>query len=215
MRFLLLLFPILGLSINGEGRSVRDTSSLTDLLQTGSEFVKMFAPENGNPFFPVERNLGSVTYHGNRYDNLELLYDCEDDAVVIRDLKGQLKLRLVREKLDAFEVDGHRFVKLRLTDPQGEFYEELHNGRRQLLVQWQKKMAYDTKQTSVYTLRKSIFLLEDGKRRSIERLSDLLAILPDKKKTLRRIYAEQPFRFRKNPVSAAQQVVRTIEKRGW
>jgi hypothetical protein len=214
MRFLLLL-SCLGHAIHGEGRSARDTSSLTDLLQTGTEFVKMFAPENGNPFFPVEKNLGSVTYHGNRYDNIELLYDCEDDAVIIRDLKGQLKLRLVREKLEAFEVDGHRFVKLHLSGPQGEFYEELHKGRRHLLVQWQKKMAYDTRQTSVYTLRKTILLLEDGKRRSIERLSDLLSLVPDKKKPLRRIYAEQPFTFRKNPANAARQVVQTIEKLGW
>jgi hypothetical protein len=214
MRFLLLL-AILISSLDGSGRSAMDTTSLNDLLQTGSEFVKMFAPENGNPFFPVDRNLGAVIYHGNRYDNVELLYDCEDDAVIIRDLKGQLKLRLVREKLDGFEVDGHRFIKLRLLRPEGEFYEELHNGRRQLLVQWQKKMAYDTRQTSVYTLRKAIFLIQDGKQVPIESLSDLTGILPDRRKDLRRIYGEQPFKFRKNPIGAAQRVVQAVEKMGW
>lgn len=211
----LLFLPIVVVALHSHGTLPADTSSLNDLLQTGTEYVKMFAPENGSPFFPVERNRGSVTYHGNRYVDVELLYDCEDDIVLIRDLQGQLKLRLVREKLDGFEVDGHRFVKLQLMRPEGEFYEELHNGRRRLLVQWQKKMAYDTKQTSIYTLRKTIFLLQDGRRMPIDRLSDLLGLVPDKKKELRRIYAEQPFKFRKNPVGASQRVIQSMEKTGW
>lgn len=211
----LLLLPILCGTLLSPGEIPADTTSPSDLLQTGTEYVKMFAPENGSPFFPVDKNLGTVIYHGNRYDGVELLYDCEEDVVIIRDLLGQLKLRLVREKLDGFEVDGHRFIKLHLSRPDGEFYEELHNGRRQLLVQWQKKMAYDTKQTSVYTLRKSIFLLQDGRRIPVDHLSDLLGLVPDKRKELRRIYSDQPFKFRKNPVDASQRVVQAMEKMGW
>jgi hypothetical protein len=42
-----------------------------------------------------------------------------------------------------------------------------------------------------------------------------MGLVPDKKKDLRRIYGEQPFKFRKNPVGAAQRVVRSLEKIGW
>lgn len=187
----------------------------TALLHTGTEYVKVFGPANGNPFFPTRSNSGSVLYHGNLYQGIELLYDCEDDDVVIRDLQGQLKLRLVREKLEGFEVDGHRFVKLRLIGPEGEFYEDLYNGKRRLLIQWQKKMASDQRASNEYALKKSVFILEEGRIIPLDRSSELYTIVPGRKNDARRIYREKRLNFKKDPEGAALSILREMESKGW
>jgi hypothetical protein len=186
-----------------------------ELLYSGTEYVKVFGPTNGTPFFPTRNNNGSVLYHGNLYRDLELIYDCEDDDVVIRDLQGQLKLRLVREKLEGFEVDGHRFVKLRLLSPEGEFYEDLYNGRRRLLIQWQKKMASDQRASNEYALKKSVFVLEEGRIIPLDRSADLFDIVQARKNEARRIYREKRLNFKKDPEGTALSMLREMESKGW
>jgi hypothetical protein len=149
------------------------------------------------------------------YRGVELLYDCEDDDVVIRDLQGQLKLRLVREKLEGFEVDGHRFVKLRLLGPEGEFYEDLYNGRRRLLIQWQKKLSSDQRASNEYALRKSVFVLEAGRIIPLDRSSDLFGIVPERRNEAKRIYREKRLNFKKDPEGAALSMLRDMESKGW
>jgi len=87
-----------------------DSSKPISLLYNGAEYVKQFNIANGDPFFPVKKNIGSVKYHQNWYNQIEVHYDCEDDYVLIRDMQGLLKLRLINEMLDEFIIDEHHFV---------------------------------------------------------------------------------------------------------
>lgn len=208
-----LFLPLLLLSHHGMAQQPAKPDA--ELLYTGTEYVKVFGPINGTPFFPARNNNGSVLYHGNHYPDVELLYDCEDDDVVIRNLQGQLKLRLVREKLEGFEVDGHRFVKLRLLGPEGEFYEELYNGRRRLLIQWQKKMASDQRASNEYALKKSVFILEEGRIIPLDRSSDLYDIVTGRSNEARKIYREKRLNFKKDPEGAALSMLREMESKGW
>jgi hypothetical protein len=214
MRNKILAFSLL-LSLPGYGQADRKGDVQKDLLHVGTEYVKVFGPENGTPFFPAQSNNGSILYHGNLYEGIELLYDCEDDVVVIRDLQGQLKLRLVREKLEAFEVDGRRFVKLRLLSPEGEFYEDLYMGRRRLLVQWQKKKASDQRASNEYALRRSLFVLDGGRIVPLDRTSDLFEMIPGKKNEARRMYREKRLNFKKGPEAASLALLREMESKGW
>jgi hypothetical protein len=214
MRNKILGFSLL-LSLSGFGQADGKGDVQKQLLYVGTEYVKVFGPENGTPFFPTQSNKGSVLYHGNLYEGIELLYDCEDDVVLIRDLQGQLKLRLVSEKLEGFEIEGHRFVKLRLLGPAGEFYEELYNGRRRLLIQWQKKKSSDQKQSNVYVLRKSIFVLDEGRIIPIDQSSDLYGIAPGKSGDIRRLYRDKRMKFKKDPEGVTLSILRHIESSGW
>ncbi len=193
----------------------RDTLGTNSLLYSGTEYIKQFNQSKGTPFFPTSSNTGAVLYHGNRYENIDLLYDCQDDWVIVRDAQGLLKLRLVREKLEAFEVDNHSFVKLKLLTREGEFYEKFFDGKRMLLMQWKKNLELDSNEQPVYELRKTLFALQNGVIIPLDRSDDLYTIDPIHKRELKKVYRENKLNFKKDPVKAALVFIKEIEKNNW
>lgn len=198
-----------------QARDVSDTLRDNSLLYNGTEYIKQFSSVNGDPFFPANKNVGGVLYYGNWYMDLELMYDCQDDAVIVRDLQGSLKLQLIKEKLDEFIIDGHHFVKLKLVNARGEFYEQIVKGKRMLLVQWRKVPVTDNSKTDEYVLRKAVFVLQDGKVITLDRASDLYALDKAHQRELKRFYRESGYSFKKDPIRASQAVISKMEANGW
>lgn len=189
--------------------------SKNSLLFSGTEYVKQFNEARGNPFFPASNNFGNISYNGYAYNNIELLYDCEDDIPIIRDVQGLLKLRLIREKLEGFTIDQHKFIKIKLLSSQGEFYEEIYRGKYALLMQWQKKAELDAQEIERYVLRKTIFMLKGNDILPIAGKADLFGLINNKEKELRKIYRSNRLKYKKNPLKAAEIMIREIEKQGW
>ena len=185
------------------------------LLYSGTEYVKQFNESTGNPFFPVKNTFGSLSYNGFAYNNIEILYDCEDDIPIIRDIQGLLKLKLIREKLEAFTVDNHKFVKIKLLSSQGEFYEEIYRGKYALLMQWQKKQELDAQEIPRYVLKKTIFVLKNNDILPLSGKSDLFTLIPGKEKELKKMYRINKLNFKKNALTASEKMIREIEKMGW
>jgi hypothetical protein len=207
---LIFTFPIVVL-----GASSTDTLGNTSLLYNGTEYIKQFDQTKGTPFFPTEKTNGSVFYFGNWYQNLDLLYDIQDDIVITRDIQGLLKMRLTREKLDEFMVDGHHFVKIKLTTPAGEFYEQFYKGQRSLLMQWRKVTDSEDPQNQKFILRKTLFVLDKGEIIPLDKTSDLFSIDPKHLKELKKIYREQKISFKKDPINASTAIIHEIEQKGW
>lgn len=192
-----------------------DSVPQNSLLYSGTEYVKQFNEARGNPFFPVKNTFGSLSYNGFTYSNIEILYDCEDDIPIIRDIQGLLKLKLIREKLEAFTVDNHKFVKIKLLSSQGEFYEEIYRGKYALLMQWQKKQELDSQEIPRYVLKKTIFMLKDNDILPLTGKSDLFTLIPGKEKELKKMYRTNRLNFKKNALTASEKMIREIEKMGW
>ena len=207
---LIFTFPIVVL-----GASSTDTLGNTSLLYNGTEYIKQFDQTKGTPFFPTEKTNGSVFYFGNWYQNLDLLYDIQDDIVITRDIQGLLKMRLTREKLDEFMVDGHHFVKIKLTTPAGEFYEQFYKGQLSLLMQWRKVTDSEDPQNQKFILRKTLFVLDKGEIIPLDKTSDLFSIDPKHLKELKKIYREQKISFKKDPINASKAIIHEIEQKGW
>ena len=207
---LIFTFPIVVL-----GASSTDTLGNTSLLYNGTEYIKQFDQTKGTPFFPTEKTNGSVFYFGNWYQNLDLLYDIQDDIVITRDIQGLLKMRLTREKLDEFMVDGHHFVKIKLTTPAGEFYEQFFKGQRSLLMQWRKVTDSEDPQNQKFILRKTLFVLDKGEIIPLDKTSDLFSFDPKHLKELKKIYREQKISFKKDPINASKAIIHEIEQKGW
>ncbi len=208
--FLLILYPILSFSAEK-----LDTLGNNSLLYNGTEYIKQFDQTKGTPFFPTEKTNGAVFYFGNWYQNLDLLYDIQDDVVITRDVQGLLKMRLTREKLDEFKVDGHYFVKYKLTSGAGEYYEQFFKGQRSLLMQWRKVTDSDDPQIQKFILRKTLFVLDKGEIITLERTSDLFSIEPKHQKELKKFYREQKLSFKKDPIKASKAIINEIEQKGW
>jgi hypothetical protein len=208
--FLAILGPFLSFSAEKT-----DTIGNNSLLYNGTEYIKQFDQTKGTPFFPSEKTNGAVFYFGNWYQNLDLLYDIQDDVVITRDVQGLLKMRLTREKLDEFKVDGHHFVKYKLTSGAGEYYEQFFKGQRSLLMQWRKVTDSDDPQIQKYILRKTLFALDKGEIITLERTSDLFSIDPKHQKELKKFYREQKLSFKKDPIKASKAIINEIEQKGW
>jgi len=202
--------PFLSFSIE-----MTDTVGNNSLLYNGTEYIKQFDQTKGTPFFPSEKTNGAILYFGNWYNNLDLLYDIQDDVVITRDVQGLLKMRLTREKLDEFKVDGHYFVKLKLTSGAGEYYEQFFKGQRSLLMQWRKVTDSDDPQIQKFILRKTLFVLDKGEIITLERTSDLFSINPKHQKELKKFYREQKLSFKKDPIKASKAIINEIEQKGW
>ena len=192
-----------------------DTLGNNSLLFNGTEYIKQFDQTKGTPFFPSEKTNGAILYFGNWYQNLDLLYDIQDDVVITRDVQGLLKMRLTREKLDEFKVDGHYFVKYKLTSGAGEYYEQFFKGQRSLLMQWRKVTDSDDPQIQKFILRKTLFVLDKGEIITLERTSDLFSIDPKHQKELKKFYREQKLSFKKDPIKASKAIINEIEQKGW
>jgi hypothetical protein len=202
-------------SLCAGARDLSDTLKDNSLLYNGTEYVKQFNSVDGNPFFPAAQNVGGVLYYGNWYNGIDLLYDCQDDVVVVRDVQGSLKLQLIKEKLDEFTIESHHFVKLKLVNARGEFYEQILKGKRQLLVQWRKVPVTDNSRTDEYALRKTVFILQDGKVITLNRASDLYVLDKTHQRDLKRFYHDSGYSFKKDPIRASQAVISQMEANGW
>lgn len=208
--FLAILTPFLSFSTEKI-----DTLGNNSLLFNGTEYIKQFDQTKGTPFFPAEKTNGAIFYFGNWYQNLDLLYDIQDDVVITRDVQGLLKMRLTREKLDEFMVDGHHFVKLKLTTGAGEYYEQFYKGQRSLLMQWRKITDSDDPQNQKYILRKTLFVLDKGEIIPLGSTSDLFSIDPKHQKELKKFFREQKLSFKKDPIKASKAIINEIEQKGW
>jgi hypothetical protein len=210
---LLLLFALPLSSIAGQ--NLNDTIGYNSLLYNGTEFLKQFNQSKGSPFFTTQSNKGKVKYQNNWYENIELLYDCEDDVVITRDAQGLLKLRLIKDKTEAFAIDGHEFIKLKLVSSIGEFYEQLYKGTRLLLVQWRKHLELDAQEIPKYELRRVVFVLDKEKIITLENSKDLFNLSPAHYKELKKIYNENKLNFKKDALQASTILIQKMEEKNW
>jgi len=209
------LLCLLTLVTPAMARQTGDTLLNNSLLYNGSEYIKSFNASRGTPMFPTENNKGDVNYYGNWYRNLDLQYDIEDDVLVTRDAQGLLKLRLIREKLEGFTIDGHTFVKLKLLSSRGEFYEQLLKGKRSLMLQWEKRMELDAQELPIYIMRKTLFVLQGEKVIPILKSEDLLSLDNEHFKEVKKELRSKKLSFKKNPVNASLAIVKLLEDKGW
>lgn len=201
-------------ALNASADNHADTLQRNSLLYNGSEYIKSFNASRGTPMFPTTDGKGDVNYYGNWYRNLDLQYDIEDDVLVTRDPQGLLKLKLIKEKLDAFTLDGHLFVKLKILSSRGEFYEQLHKGKRNLMLQWEKKMELDSQELPIYVLRKTLFIIQGEKVIPILRVEDLLDLEPKMARDIKKTLRSKKLSFKKDAVNTALTVVKLLEEKG-
>jgi len=102
----------------------------------------------GRPFFQAsEPQLGTLDYDGQHFAGVQLLYEQVQDQVLLYGSTQAEPMQLIRQKVQAFEFAGHRFVHLPV-DSVGVltegFYELVVDGPAQLFVKRVKKLKAST-----------------------------------------------------------------------
>ncbi|GAA4031473.1 hypothetical protein GCM10022409_14620 [Hymenobacter glaciei] len=111
-----------------------------------ADYTRKYHTSTGHQFFlKPEMMLGSAHYNDREFSNVRLQYDLLLDQVVLSQPGNPLKLRFIDEKVRAFSVDGHQFVRLAADSANADiirtgYYELLADGPVQVLARRTKAM---------------------------------------------------------------------------
>ncbi len=175
------------------------------LLFDGPEYVNRTTPGTiGHPFFEsAEPQMGTVAYQGGHYAGVPLSYDLVLDQVVMTYPNQAVTIVLVPEKLAAFSLGSHQFVRVladsatRAALPTG-FYEVLQAGPVSLLARHTKRPQQTTVQQTLQVKLEQIDRLvarTDRAAAEITSLKSLLALLPAHQAEVQRYASAQKLRF--------------------
>jgi hypothetical protein len=193
-------------------RDIRGQSS----LYTGSEYGQPEQTHEQHPFFLSEDwQNGSVTYYGEEYLNVGILYDITSDILVIEHYYNGDEMVLVKEKVSSFTLGDREFIhhpaaSLPAGLPVAGFYEVMYDGETKVMARFEKQREERIESHEVlieYTPRSRFFVLKQGEYHRVFRRGDLLKLLADKKQEVRSYINKEKIRVsKKNPGSFAQVV---------
>lgn len=120
-------------------------------LYNGPLYAGYNLQTQGHPFFQTDtQQNGSVTYRDIYFPDIPLFYDLEKDLVIIPDKRNVVKIQLLPEKLSAFTIGEHHFIRLTtdstaINAPDNGYYEVLSpkKGKATALAHY-KKIAHAT-----------------------------------------------------------------------
>jgi hypothetical protein len=190
------------------------------VVLNGREYVRYALTINsGHAYFLVDSLLdGSVSYDGVNIGGLKLMYDESLDELVAHDISKIYMVQLVKQKVDSFSIDGHRFVQLRrdasfISQPDPGFYEVLHEGRLVALKKEIKRIAEKTGTGSFersFETRSAYYILDGKRYYQVNNQRDLIAVLGNKKE-LRLYIRENNLSYKRNPDELVASVIAYAE----
>lgn len=168
--------------------------------------------DNKHKFFQSPEFLtGDLSYDGQPYYDIPMKYDLFEDELII-ELKAQSGtsiLRLLKEEVDAFEIDGHRFRHLRNTkvyrsnDNIDGFYEVLsETGSIRLFkkhLKIRKKVLEDKMVLNEFRKDDGYFIEHDGLYYPISNKNDLIRAFPESKKQINDFYSGSKYLLKTDP----------------
>jgi hypothetical protein len=173
-------------------------------LLNGREYVNP-APTYvvGQPFFESSRpQRGTITYDGNYFERVPLLYEQAQDQVVLFDSVRNVNIQLVSDKVADFTLGSHRFLRVRADSaaalPTG-FYELLVDGPARLLARRTKtatKVVSGQGITGEYEPTIRFFVQRQNRYYPVAKLGQVLAVLPDKKSELQQFARSKQLKFK-------------------
>lgn len=202
-RYCFLLLLVIGISSYGQWssstelkRSVRTLTKENSGLFNGVEYEPhpvIFT--DGHPFYQLPSlQKGSVTYNGDTYEDVDIMYDLVRDELIIGHYNGFSRIQLIKEKVDSFRMGELRFVHVRqssgLSGLSPGFYQLLHNGKVKLLQRNRKTLQvyYRGSQSGVDVFEKiDRYLLKDQHASLVNRKKSFLDLLPAKEKVVQQL----------------------------
>lgn len=159
----------------------------------------------GTPYFLTNNwSKGTLTYNGQVYENVRMLYDEVVDEVVYLYFDNSSRIRLSKDKVAGFSIMGHNFIHL---TPDAEsslvagFYDQLYKGKNSLLAKRTKKILNSIQVTGSETraLYSDHYYLKKGNSYfSVSNKRTLLKNLSDKRKELQQYIRQNELDFKKD-----------------
>ena len=174
-------------------------------LYKGSEYDDDFSIK-GHPYFESDKfQKGSVRYSGTLYDSIDMAFDIAKDELVILRNDDNVRIRLVKEKIDSFTLLNHLFVKLvedsnnKFTDAIG-FCERLYHGKMNLYAKRKKSIIekiVGSENEKWFEEKDFYFVQKGGSFISVQKSSELFDLLSDRKKEVKEYLRKNNIKFNK------------------
>lgn len=157
-------------------------------LYNGSEYYVYDDDVEEHQFFESEDwEDGSVVYDDRLYQPVPMLYDIVKDQVIIEHARGYDNVKLQSEKLTAFTLQKHTFVRLLETDSgiRTGFYDLLYDGAIKVLARRikERKEAIENLRIKITFPAKSVFFIyKDRVYHSVNNKKSVLGLFAEQKK---------------------------------
>jgi hypothetical protein len=165
-------------------------------------------------FIQKELQTGTVVYDELEFANVRMLYDLQKDQVIVLHHNGFTKLGLVSEKVKAFSLFDHHFVRL-IADSLSHsplltgFYDEVYKGRLNVFIKRGKFVEETIKdelerefiQFNLYFIQKEDVYYQ------VKNYKGLLFLLKDRSKEIKQYLRKNRIKYRKGPENAIVKAV--------
>ncbi|WP_133242808.1 hypothetical protein [Pontibacter virosus] len=187
-------------------------------LYNGPEYHVPVKPHvEGHQFYQdkIYQN-GTVKYDGAWFEDVPMLYDLvQDELVIVNHGSGQPQ-RLVKNRVDAFKLHGHTFVRLQADSTTGSsiqpgFYDLLYSGSVQVLMKREKTLferASTEGMEGEFRDASNFYLVKDEIYHPVSNKRSVMRVLQDQKKPLNKFASTNKLRFGKEREYA---IVKTAE----
>ena len=184
-------------------------------LLSGTEYVdytRRYHQRKGFPFFLLaDPQQGSVYYNDHYFGNQHLTYDVVLDQLVLEYPGTPFRLRLVNEKVRAFALNNHQFVRLVADSTAGTiirtgFYEVLTEGPVRVLARRAKRLQEQLGQAHIdveFIPTDKLFLKKNGQYYALNKKTALLRLLADRNKEVQKYVQAHKLKFQKKRFEAS------------
>ena len=182
-------------------------------LYNGAEYIRNGQKANGFPFFESNDQLpGDVSCQGIMYHDLRLQYDLVQDELITNNYQHSALIRLPKEKVDSFSIEGHHFLRLVVAKtngalPDNGYYEQLTSNEMPVFAKRIKKFVIPNGyEDPEYVQYNTFYLKLNNSFYPVGGKNSLLDLLKDKKDQLKKFIRVNKLNFKKRPEEA---IVRT------
>jgi hypothetical protein len=186
-------------------------------LYNGSKYREPELAPDFHPFFSSEDWItGSIYYDGEYFENVPLMYDLLNDAVITEHLPSGQAIQLIREKISLFSIGGHRFEKISDESRQSlpgtpDFLDVLYDGESKIVALRQKFRRDNIEGGKVhvtYEEKNRHFILRNGVFFPVKSKASLLKILSDRKQELKKHARQKGIFFSRDREGALQSLAK-------
>jgi hypothetical protein len=190
--------------------SVVDTLKERQILYNGILWANKYHKFEGDQYLFSDIFLpGSLSFNNHQFRNLEIRYDILSDEIMIprdRDVIVQLNKEMVDSFTLVFEKKVYRFLNFRNDSllGSGGYFNVLYKGRSALYVKYNKSITtvITDKSDGYFNQIVHLFLVMDGKDYKINRLKDIMNLVPGANEQIRKFIRSKKLKVTiKNPES--------------
>jgi hypothetical protein len=172
------------------------------------DYAQLYHTQTGHQFFTWPKSQpGSAHYNDHYFPGLLLAYDVVREQVVLSHPDNPLTLRLINEKVSAFSINGHRFIRLVADSSSAKvihtgFYEVLldSTAQVQVLAKRTKRLQEHLHSPNVdveFTQADKLFIRKNGTYFPVSSKSSVTRLFSDKSKEIQAYIRDHALNFSK------------------